>query len=200
MLLGAQTSRPADVLVRPAHAVLHTIPALRPGHTGAVLVVNRAAAPPRWAAGRAGSQAPRLIRAVSTVVHPITSLVSIDPALRVTAVKNQVCWQAAGQVTTEFLLLILSISAVGSSITDMAGWDAGHSVIAQEACPVMSGYTVAVHRCMWLQSQCDRQAHDGHYGSQEQQHNEGPSRWAAQMGTARLAAACWEAKVGSNEL
>lgn len=54
-LLGAQTSRPAEVLIRPAHTVLHTIAAQCPGHTGAVLIVNRAAAPPRWAAGRAGS-------------------------------------------------------------------------------------------------------------------------------------------------
>lgn len=199
-LLGAQTSRPAEVLVGPAQAVLHTVPAQRPGHTGAVLVVNRAAAPPCWAAGRAGSQSPHLVRAVSTVIHPITPLVSIDPVLRVTTVENQVRRQAAGQVTAEFLLLILSISAVGSSITDLAGWDAGHSVIAQEACPVMGGYTGAVHQCTWLQSQCDCQAHNGRYGSQEQQHNAGLSRWAAQAGTARPAAACGKAKVGGNEL
>jgi len=42
---------------------------------------------------------PHLVRAVSTVIHPITPLVSIDPVLRVTTVENQVRRQAAGQVT-----------------------------------------------------------------------------------------------------
>lgn len=45
--------------------------------------------------------APNLIRAVSTVVHPITPLVAIDPVLGVTAAENQVSRQAVGQVTCE---------------------------------------------------------------------------------------------------
>lgn len=47
-------------------------------------------------------------------------------------------------LTTEFLLLILSVSAVGGSVTDLAGWDASHSVVTQEACPVIGGCTEAV--------------------------------------------------------
>lgn len=48
-------------------------------------------------------------------------------------------------LTTEFLLLILSVPAVADSITHLAGRDAGHSVIAQEACLVIGGCTEAVH-------------------------------------------------------
>lgn len=48
-------------------------------------------------------------------------------------------------LTTELLLLILSIPAVADSIADLTGWDAGHSVIAQEACAVIGGCTEAVH-------------------------------------------------------
>lgn len=47
-------------------------------------------------------------------------------------------------LTTEFLLLILSVSAVGGSVTDLAGRDAGHSVVTQETCPVIGGCTEAV--------------------------------------------------------
>lgn len=47
-------------------------------------------------------------------------------------------------LTTELLLLILSVSAVGGSVTDLAGRDAGHSVVAQEACPVTGGCAEAV--------------------------------------------------------
>lgn len=47
-------------------------------------------------------------------------------------------------LTTEFLLLILSIPAVSDSVTDLAGQDAGHSVIAQKACVVIGSCTEAV--------------------------------------------------------
>lgn len=53
-------------------------------------------------------------------------------------------------LTTEFLLLILSILAVADSVTDLAGWDAGRSVVTQEACAVIGGCTEAVH---WRESQ-----------------------------------------------
>lgn len=43
--------------------------------------------------------APRLVRAVPAVVHPVTPLVSIDPGSGVTAVENQVSWEAVGQIT-----------------------------------------------------------------------------------------------------
>lgn len=43
--------------------------------------------------------APRLVRAVPAVVHPVTPLVSINPNSGVTAVENQVPWEAVGQVT-----------------------------------------------------------------------------------------------------
>lgn len=43
--------------------------------------------------------APRLVRAVPAVVHPITPQVSINPGPGVTAVENQVSWEAVGQVT-----------------------------------------------------------------------------------------------------
>lgn len=45
-LLGANTSRSADILIGPAEAVLDAIPAQPPGDAGAVLVEHGAAAPP----------------------------------------------------------------------------------------------------------------------------------------------------------
>lgn len=48
-------------------------------------------------------------------------------------------------LTTELLLLILSIPAVAGPVTDPAGWDTGHSVITQEACLVIRGCAEAVH-------------------------------------------------------
>lgn len=53
-LLGARTSRSADIFIGPAEAVLDAIPAQPPGDAGAVLVEHRAAAPPlqpAWGAG-----------------------------------------------------------------------------------------------------------------------------------------------------
>lgn len=43
--------------------------------------------------------APRLVRAVPAVVHPIAPLVSINPGSGAAAVENQVPWEAVGQVT-----------------------------------------------------------------------------------------------------
>lgn len=48
-------------------------------------------------------------------------------------------------LTTELLLLILSVPAVADSVTHPAGWDTGHSVITQEACLVIWGCARAVH-------------------------------------------------------
>lgn len=48
-------------------------------------------------------------------------------------------------LTTEFLLLVLSIPAVADSVTDLAGWDAGRAVVTQETCPVFGSCTEAVH-------------------------------------------------------
>lgn len=48
-------------------------------------------------------------------------------------------------LTTELLLLILPVPAVAGSVTDVAGRDAGSSVITQEACPVVGGCTEAGH-------------------------------------------------------
>lgn len=48
-------------------------------------------------------------------------------------------------LTTELLLLILSIPAVADSVTDPAGRDTSHSVVTQEACPVIRGCAEAVH-------------------------------------------------------
>lgn len=48
-------------------------------------------------------------------------------------------------LTTELLLLILSVPAVADPVTDPAGWDTGHSVITQEACSVIRGCAGAGH-------------------------------------------------------
>lgn len=143
VLLSAKVSWCADILIGPVEAVLDAVPAQPPGDAGAVLVEHRAAAPPPRPAQGAGGRAPHLIRAVSAVVHPVTPLVGIDPVPGVTAVENQVSRQAVGQVTTELLLLILTVPAVAGSVTDLAGLDTGRSVITQEACLVAGGYTEA---------------------------------------------------------
>lgn len=41
---------------------------------------------------------PLFIRTVSTVIHAITFLISIDPVHRVAAVEDQVSWKAIGQI------------------------------------------------------------------------------------------------------
>lgn len=158
----------ADELVGPAPAVLDAIPAQPPGDAGAELVVHRAAAPPLRPARGAGGQAPQLVRAVPAVVHPVTPQVSVNPGPGVTAVENQVSREAVGQMTTELLLLILSIPAVADSVTDPAGRDTGHSVITQEACLVIGGCAEAVHWCPWQQCQCQCQPH-GHGGCEDEQ-------------------------------
>lgn len=48
-------------------------------------------------------------------------------------------------LTTELFLLILSVPAVADSVTDPAGWDTSHSVVTQEACPVIRGCAEAAH-------------------------------------------------------
>lgn len=48
-------------------------------------------------------------------------------------------------LTTELLLLILSVPAVADPVTDPAGRDTGHSVVTQEACLVIRGCAEAVH-------------------------------------------------------
>jgi len=47
-------------------------------------------------------------------------------------------------LTTELVLLVLSIPAVADSVADPPGRDAGCSVVAQEACPVIGSCTEAV--------------------------------------------------------